>query len=401
MRAALASLPLTITTLTIALTLTIASAHAHRGSDSYLWLDLESGQATQGQTVRGRIDLALQDLARVIPINHDADHWITWEDVQLAQPALLAFVTQALALSGTVPCSLASRELKLTEHTDAPYIAVSFTARCNQAGPGDAITLTANPFFDVDTSHRVLVTVKTRHGTIVEVLSPSRQTLAFPVASLSASLESDPRSPLDGFLSFVERGVIHIWYGFDHLLFLATLLLPAVLVRQHHTWAPATSSRQIGWEVARIVTAFSVAHALTLSLCTLADVDVPSRWVEPAIALTVLLCALNNIWPVVIRERVSAAFGLGLIHGLGFAGAIAQMDLPSHQFLGALLGFNLGVEIGQLAVLAGLLPLVYLARHSTVYARLVMPGCSFVISLIAMAWLLERLLEHSDTLVVG
>ena len=122
----------------------------------------------------------------------------------------------------------------------------------------------------------------------------------------------------------------HIWLGFDHILFLLSLLLPAVLVRRDGRWQPARhASADAFSDVAKVVTAFTLAHSITLSLAALGIVSLPSRWVESAIALSVVLAALNNLFPVVARGRWIAAFAFGLLHGFGFAGALADLGLPA------------------------------------------------------------------------
>ena len=118
--------------------------------------------------------------------------------------------------------------------------------------------------------------------------------------------------------------------------------------------------------------------------------QLPSRLVESAIAVSVILAALNNLWPVVRRGRWLVAFGFGLIHGFGFAGVLAELGLPRDALLLALVGFNLGVEAGQLAIVAVFLPLAFLLRDTWAYRRVVALGGSAAIALLATLWLVER-----------
>jgi hypothetical protein len=144
------------------------------------------------------------------------------------------------------------------------------------------------------------------------------------------------------------------------------------------------------WDVARVVTAFTVAHSITLSLATLELVSLPSRAVEAAIAASVLLAALNNLHPVVLGRRWLVAFGFGLIHGFGFASVLAELGLPGDALLLALLAFNLGVELGQLAIVVVFLPLAYALRRSTLYRHVVFTGGSALIAVLAAVWFAER-----------
>jgi hypothetical protein len=145
--------------------------------------------------------------------------------------------------------------------------------------------------------------------------------------------------------------------------------------------------------VVRVVTAFTLAHSLTLTLASLGMLALPSRLVESAIAASVILAALNNLRPLYQRGRVLFAFGFGLLHGFGFASVLAELGLPQGALLLSLVGFNLGVELGQLAIVAVFLPLAWLLRKGLFYRRVVMLGGSAVIALVAAVWLLERALD--------
>ncbi len=170
-----------------------------------------------------------------------------------------------------------------------------------------------------------------------------------------------------------------------------SLLLPAVLVRRDARWQPAASFRAAFVGVAKVVTAFTAAHSVTLSLAALGVVALPSRWVESAIALSVVLAALNNLRPLVGESRWVAAFAFGLVHGFGFAGALQDLGLPSGSLALSLVGFNVGVELGQLALVAAFLPLAFSMRASSAYRRGVLAGgIGRVIAAIAMVWFVER-----------
>jgi HupE / UreJ protein len=188
----------------------------------------------------------------------------------------------------------------------------------------------------------------------------------------------------------VREGVWHIWIGFDHILFLLSLLLPAVLVWRAPRWHPVDAFASAFWEVLKVVTAFTLAHSITLSLATLGVLSLPSRAVESAIAASVVLAALNNVRPVFTGRRWMVAFGFGLIHGFGFASVLGDLGLRQGTLLLALVGFNAGVEVGQLAIVAAFLPLAYGLRRSWFYRRLVMAGGSLLIAAVAALWFAER-----------
>jgi hypothetical protein len=194
-------------------------------------------------------------------------------------------------------------------------------------------------------------------------------------------------------VSYFIQGVWHIWIGIDHVLFLLSLLLPAVLVWRAGHWHPVGRFRDSFWDVFRIVTSFTVAHSITLSAAALGVVSLPSRWVESAIAASVLLAALNNVSPLVHRRRWAVAFGFGLIHGFGFAGVLSGLGLPQGALALALVGFNLGVEAGQLVIVAAFLPFAFRLRGGWVYRRLILVGGSATVAALATLWLIERAFE--------
>jgi hypothetical protein len=143
-------------------------------------------------------------------------------------------------------------------------------------------------------------------------------------------------------------------------------------------------------DVVRIVTAFTVAHSITLCLSVLGAVSLPATPVEAAIALSVIAAALNGVWPFLPGRSWGIAFGFGLLHGLGFARYLGELGLPDAARGMALLAFNLGVEIGQLGVVAGCLPLLLVLGRRRVYREWLCPVACLAIAAIASVWLFER-----------
>jgi hypothetical protein len=189
---------------------------------------------------------------------------------------------------------------------------------------------------------------------------------------------------------YIVEGVWHIWIGFDHILFLLSLLLPAVLVRREQHWEPAPSLKGSLFEVLKVVTAFTLAHSITLSLAVLGVITLPSRFVESVIAASVVVAALNNLRGTVDRRRWVMAFVFGLVHGFGFASVLADLGLPQGALALALVGFNLGVEIGQLAIVAAFLPAAYLLRGTAFYRIGVLRVGSLAVAVLASWWLVQR-----------
>jgi hypothetical protein len=366
-------------TLTLLITLcmllfgSIRDAFAHKPSDSYLSLTPRNG----GWTTRW--DIALRDLEYAIGLDGNGDGAITWGEVRARESAVIDYALEHLTLrAGDAPCPARPGPLRVVEHSDGAYAVLDFALDCPATG---AQTLDYRLFFSLDPSHRGLLRVDAPTGTVTAVLSPER-----PQHLMNAA----PASGWQPFASYWKEGVRHIWIGFDHILFLLTLLLPAVLWWENGRWRPTMALRTVLLDAAAIVTAFTLAHSLTLTLAVLGVVDLPSRLVETVVALTIVLAALNNLFPLVTTRRWSLAFGLGLIHGFGFAGALHDLGLPGDALALALAGFNLGVETGQLVIVAAVLPLAYALRQTWLYRRLALPVGSAAVASLALVWCLER-----------
>jgi hypothetical protein len=163
-----------------------------------------------------------------------------------------------------------------------------------------------------------------------------------------------------------------------------------VLRRERGQWRPVRAAREAGTETLRVVSAFTAAHAATLALALSGALALPQRWVESAIAASIVVAAADNLRPFLRAPRAAIAFGFGLVHGAGFASALAALELPGGSRALALVAFNLGVELGQLAIVAACLPLALAARRSALYPRLALAGGSAAIGSLAAVWLWQR-----------
>ncbi len=210
---------------------------------------------------------------------------------------------------------------------------------------------------------------------------------------------SNPRQDLDlresiplilGPNDFVWQGVLHIWIGIDHVLFLAVLLLPAVLRREAGQWVPVERFTQGLWNVIKIVTVFTLAHSITLALAALDLVRVPSAFVESVIAASIVLVALNNIWPKFHSGSLWIILGFGLFHGLGFASVMGELPFRMMHLKRVILAFNIGVELGQLAIVAVVFTLLFALRRWALYRPAVLVVGSVVSAAVAAYWFVER-----------
>ena len=349
-------------------------ADAHAASTSYL--DLKIQQAT----ISGEWDIALRDLEEAIGLDADGDGALNWGEVRAAAPRIEAYALANLQISdGAAPCTLAVGELRIAEHLDGRYAALMLRGDC--ASAPRTLHLHYGLLFDLDRLHRGLLKLDYGQQVSSDVFSPTRPDIVVEAGGASAARV---------FRTYLHEGIWHVWTGWDHLLFLAALFLPAATRRTRDGWQVADTLRAPLLESARIVTAFTIAHAATLSIAALGWVHFPTRWVESAVAATVVFAALNNLLPMVNRGLPWLAIFFGLIHGSAIAGALMELGLPTTGRVWALLAFNIGVEIAQLSLVCAVVPLGYALRRQRFYRYgLLLPG-SVLVMAIGLLWLVER-----------
>ena len=365
-----------------AVVLATTPAFAHKPSDSYLTLTVvDTGHSSR---IEGRWDIALRDLNNVLALDRDGGGTITWGELRARQADIAALALGHLTLrADDAACPAAPGDLRVASHSDGGYAVLFFTATCAAAGPRlHELEADYELFFDVDPQHHGIVRIDDGAGTRTAIFTATERLQRFPRSTLAKGHQ---------LWSAIKLGVAHIFAGIDHLLFLIALLLPSVLRRQKDgTWQPVPRLRPALTDVLKIVTAFTVAHSITLSLSALEVLRLPSRFVESGIAASVVIAALNNVVPILEEDRWTAAFALGLLHGFGFSATLMDLGLPRENLALTLFGFNVGVEIGQMCVVAAFVPLAYLSRRTWVYRRVGLVGGSLVIAGVAGVWLVER-----------
>ncbi|HSW17406.1 MAG TPA: HupE/UreJ family protein [Ramlibacter sp.] len=362
----------------VALTLH-AAAWAHKPSDSYLTLRGAEG----AEEIAVRWDIALRDLDYVLELDRDGNGALTWGEVRQRADDITRYATTHLELAaGSKACSWASSDpMMLDKHSDGTYAVLTLTAKCE--GLAQGLKAKYSLLFDVDPSHRGLVQWAAPGST-------TSQALVFGSESAEQSLALQPQGAWQTLRQYVSEGIWHIWIGFDHILFLLSLLLPAVLVHRNQKWEPGPSLRGALVEVLKVVTAFTLAHSITLSLAALGVISLPSRIVESVIAFSVIVAALNNLRGTIERRRWVMAFVFGLIHGFGFASVLADLGLPQDALVLALVGFNVGVELGQMAIVLAFVPIAFALRRTSFYRRGVLVAGSILIALVATWWFIQR-----------
>lgn len=347
-----------------------ALAAAHSASTAYLRVEPDE----RGAAIEWRI--ALRDLDVLLDLDADGDGRLTWGEVLDRAGAIDALARERLALRADgAACELRFAPPRYLRLDDFGFAQLDGRADCG----GRKRALDYRLFEGIDPSHRALLVVA--GDTAPRVVAPGASIHLRGAAGTDA-----PRS----FAAFVLEGIGHIAGGLDHVLFLIGLMLPAVVRRERGRWIARDDLREAAVEVVWIATAFTAAHSLTLAAATFGWVHISPRIIEPLIAVTVLATALNNLWPVVTRRLALVAFGFGLIHGFGFAEVLAPLALARLELALALAAFNLGVEIGQMAIVATGFALLAALRRWPGYPRWVLAPGSALLAVAAGVWVVER-----------
>ena len=372
-------------------TLASTNAHAHKPSDSYLTLTAQAN----GSDIAVRWDIALRDLDYVLQLDRDNDGALTWGEIRSRGDDITQYATSNLQLSNKdKPCALTTTQpMQLDHHSDGTYAVLSLSAACG-AAISEAVQVKYSLLFDVDPSHRGLLQWIPPNMPAKEGQESETMSFVLGTETATQNLPLQAPSQWQSFKQYVVEGVWHIWIGFDHILFLLSLLLPAVLIFNRSDAVKHLQAAPSFWgafkEVLKVVTAFTLAHSITLTLAALGYISLPSRLVESVIAASIIVAAMSNIRGNLDTKRWIMAFGFGLIHGFGFASVLADLGLPQNALITALIGFNVGVELGQLAIVAAFLPVAFWLRTTKFYQVGVFKWGSVLIALMALYWFVQR-----------
>jgi len=350
-------------------------SHAHQLSTAYL-----KGSFNETGVYSGELQVRLYDLEQAIGVDADGDGKLRWQELQNRADAVTQYLQYHLQFSRAQQACITAIEpdWQIDSHFNEGYLILPVRAQCPINGE---VTIHYSAFFEIDSQHKLLLSMLNEKNTNPRMLSDDNRSL---------NINEKNGNRFATFKEFLVQGAVHIWIGTDHILFLLSLLLTCVLVRRNHAWTANNNLRDIVMRTTWIVTAFTLAHSITLTATALHWIQLPSRWVEVGIAISVALTALNNIFPLVLRLGW-LTFGFGLLHGMGFAGALGELGLPTDQQALTVLAFNLGVEIGQMAIVLIVLPLLLFARKFYFYSRYSVSALSLVIFLVAAQWTLQRI----------
>lgn len=340
--------------------------YAHTSSTSFL--EFEAGE----QQITGRWKIDALDLNKIVLLDHNGDRKITWGEIKASQNDISKLVMPLISMgvSDGELCPLTLSKLSLQEQVRPPLVVLDWTSRCRLT-PGSKVSLHYNFLFDVDATHLAIASISG---------SPP---VLFKVDQRTHSFSFENAAGPKRYLPFIEEGIHHIFIGFDHILFIATLIIAVV----------AGGHRREGREIFKVVSAFTIAHSLTLFLVCMGFLKVPGWMVESAIAFSIVVGALNNIFRFIPGSTAKIAFAFGLIHGFGFANVLGELPTNTFDMVWAVFLFNVGVEIGQLVIVCGIWPLFHFLKGRWYFKPWMANACSSAIILVGVIWTVERLFD--------
>lgn len=350
------------------------TAQAHANGASYLRIVADGDNARLVATW----DIASADLQLPLELDSDGDGILTAIEIRARRVAIAQFATNRLRVRrGNEDCQLSVGELMTRQRESQTFLSLQLNGVCQRGGPVEVATY----LYFGSPGYSALLDVRTPNGRFSAVLSMGNATWT----------ERPMASSLDTLLTFLREGVWHVLIGYDHIAFLLLLLLPSVLRGSSSGWIVAASGREVVRDLVRIVTAFTVAHSVTLGLATTGAVQVPVQPIEVAIAGSIIVAGLLNLFPAASRWRLRLAFGFGFVHGFGFANALQEIGADGLRLAPMLAGFNLGVEVAQLLIVAVTLPILWLLSRKSQYASRLMPALSMATALTGAIWFTVRL----------
>jgi len=373
--------PCVLLLIAIAIAIASGSAQAHSSSNSYITVSRFNEAAVL------RADINLRDIDLVFDLDQNKDGKVSWGETLAKTAELKAWLEQGIQLSTTgQKCAQAQMNIKASDHADGTYLSVEWTVACLDVA-GDELSglaLRYDLMFDQDNLHRALVKIDLPNFQSSAILSPDRPEFTLTKATGSG---------LKVLERYLLEGVWHIWIGIDHVLFLLSLLILAFLEPSRKSvtqWPAVQNVKTAVLDILAVVTAFTLAHSITLGLTIFKWLEPSADLIEPAIALSVVAAALNNLLGWAALRRWQLAFAFGLVHGFGFANVLVDLGLPSDQLAIALGGFNLGVELGQIAIVLAFLPLAWWLRNTLFYRWVVVVGGSLTIAILGIIWTVQR-----------
>lgn len=352
---------------------TAGTVQAHSNGASYLRI-LSDGENDQ---LAATWNIVAADLQWPLELDSDGDGVLTAGEIAARRAAIVRFATSRLGVRrGGSGCEFTVGELTSRQRQSETYLSLQMNGVCPRSG---SVEVSTSLFFG-SPGYSALLDVQTPQGRFPGVLSMGNATWTEPQVA----------APFDTMRRFLREGIWHVLIGYDHIAFLLLLLLPSVLRGSNSGWTVAANGREVVRDLLKIVTAFTVAHSVTLGLAASGAVRVPVQPIEVAIAGSIVVAGLLNLFPAASGWRLRLAFGFGFIHGFGFANALQEIGAGGSRLAPMLAGFNLGVEVAQLMIVAVALPVLWLLGRRPRYAGRLMPALSLATALTGAIWFAGR-----------
>ncbi len=359
------------------------TARAHAVGQSYIFLRVYEDSLVV------TLELTAKDLQKRLNLGWGPTG-VTKADVAANMQAIRAYIEPRFSLrtaDGVLTPRYQGFDMLYLEVADFVLLRYVITGT---KGIPNVLTSRYDALFDMNPDHRNFFIIE--HNWKTGTFNSEAIVGVFTPAQPSITIDLSTSSTWRGFVAMVGQGVWHIWIGIDHILFLVALALPAVMVRTNGRWEPVGSFRKALVSIVTIVSFFTLAHSVTLSLAALDVITLPSRFVESVIAGSIAVAAAANLMPGLRIREAALAFAFGLFHGFGFATVLGDLGLGREHMVLSLLGFNIGVELGQLAIICAIFPVFFLLRQRAAYGW-IMRGGSVALIVLALIWLYERALD--------
>ncbi len=343
-------------------------AFAHRPNDSKISLNITATD------IEGQALFQMDDLEWVVGIDDNRDKKVTWQEFKTHLPNIQQQFTDSIQITrNTTTCQLKSELSDIKQIADRTYAEFSLQSHCPSTD--NQLTVEANYLTIVDPQHQLFLSLNNDGKTTSTLLTRNNKTL---------SITGDIKL-FDSIKAFIREGIWHIFTGYDHILFIMTLIFASlfgVAMDQQKTSVK---------NLLLMISSFTIAHSVTLIASALDWIRIPSQWVESAIAATVIFAALNVRMKWVAEKLWALTFSFGLIHGMGFANALRELSIPEQNFISSLVSFNIGVEIGQLVLVGISLPLLFLlAKNSFKLQQQSIKFATAFITCFGIIWFIER-----------
>ena len=381
--------------LTVAVAVTVsfaAPADAHRNDESYLYMDVGDS------SLSGRVEMPYPDIRTVFDLRLSGSVADISAEVEANLDRLQRYAKDksAIGADGEVwELTFDGFELLDEEGVGVNgngYVILPFTVAMPLDAVPQVVETVFAPFLDEipGRNNIVLVSNEWKRGIVEE---EANELLIVTAERPGGEIDFGETNQWRNFRYSIDLGIDHIKTGPDHIFFILVLLLTSVLLLTGSTWSPSPSFTYSLGRLVLVATMFTIAHSITFTLAGLDLIPLPpSQLVETLIALSIGAAALHNLRPVLGHREWALAFGFGLFHGMGFAGLVQELDIGRGTQLVSLLGRHVGIEIGQLVIIAIAFPGLFMLRQTRLY-RPILVVSSLGLAALSGVWVVERVFE--------